>query len=163
VQLDTGVFMLIKIKVVLLTVLATLLVTGLVTGAEKSAASPERIVSYSPNDVKIVGVLRYGQTSAPVKYSDSPRYRAFVFEGQGRDRVEITVTGASRNTFVAVADPSLNVIASGTGRLSVSLPDRGPDLEGYYVVFKDRMNRPARMSVQLKKTGGAEASPDATR
>jgi hypothetical protein len=148
---------LIKIKVLLFTVLATLLVSG----AEKSAASPEQI-SYAPNQMKIVGVLRYGQTSVPVQYSRSPQYRAFVFEGQGGDRVQITVTGANRQAFVAVADPSLNVIASGIGRLSVSLPDRGPDREGYYVVFKDQMNRPARMSVQVKKTG-AEASPDATR
>jgi hypothetical protein len=146
-----------KTKMVLLTVLATLLASG----AEKSAASPEQI-AYAPDDVKILGVLNYGQRSQPVEYSITPKYRAFVFEGRGNDRVEIVVTGAGENAFIAVADPGLNVIASGTGHLSVSLPDQGPDIETFYVVFKDQMNRPARMSVQVKKTGGAEVSPVAT-
>ncbi len=141
----------------LLTVLATLLVNG----AEKSAISPEQI-AYAPNDVKVVGVLRYGETSGPIEYSDTPPYRAFVFEGQGRDQIEVTVTGAGQNAFVAVADPALNVIASGTGHLSVSLPDRGPDTETFYVVFKDQIDRPAHLSVQLKKNGVAAVAPDTT-
>ncbi len=149
---------LIQTKIVLGTVLATLLLAG----AEKSSAQAERI-SYAPADVKILGVLRYGQTSQPVEYSETPEYRAFVFSGHGNDRVEVTVTGADHNAFIAVADPSLNMISSGTGRLSVTLPDRGPDEEAYYVVFKDRMNRPARLSLQIKKTGGTEAPADSTR
>jgi hypothetical protein len=147
-----------KIKMVLLAVLVALLASG----AEKSAASPEQI-SYAPADVKILGVLNYGQKSEPVEYSDTPQYRAFVFEGRANERVEIVVTGAGENAFIALADPGLNVIASGSGHLSVSLPDQGPDIETFYVVFKDQANRPARMSVQIKKTGGAEASRDATR
>jgi hypothetical protein len=147
-----------KINIVLLSLLTSLLGSG----AEKSAASGERI-SYAPNDVKIVGVLSYGEKSAPVEYSGSPQYRAFVFDGQGNDRIEVTVTGAGQDVFVAIADPALNVIASGAGHLSVSLPDQGPAAEAFYVVFKDRMNRPARLSVQLKKTGGATVSSEATR
>jgi hypothetical protein len=145
-----------KTNIVLLSLLTTLLASG----AEKSAASPQRI-SYAPNDVKIVGVLSYGQKSAPVEYSGSPQYRAFVFDGQGNDRIEVTVTGAGQNVFIAVADPALNVIATGLGHLSVSLPDQGPAPEAFYVVFKDQMNRPARMSVQLKKIGGAAVSSSA--
>ncbi len=110
-----------------------------------------------------MGVLRYGQASQPVEYSETPEYRAFVFSGHGNDRVEVTVTGSERDAFIAVADPSLNMIASGTGRVSATLPDRGPDDEAYYVVFKDRMNRPARLSLEIKKTGGAQAGADSTR
>ena len=62
-----------KIKMVLLTALATLLVSG----AEKSAASPEQ-VTYAADDVKILGVLNYGQRSEPVEYSHTPEYRAFL-------------------------------------------------------------------------------------
>jgi hypothetical protein len=147
-----------KTMIVLSTVLAILLLAG----AERSSAQAER-VSYAPSDVKILGVLNYGQTSQPVEYSEAPEYRAFVFSGHGKDRVEVTVTGADQDTFIAVADPSLNVIGSGTGRLSVALPDRGPDEEAYYVVFKDWKNHPARLSLQIKKTGGAEAAADSTR
>jgi hypothetical protein len=146
-----------QIKMVLLTVLATLLVSG----AEKSAASPEQI-AYSPDDVKILGVLNYGQRSAPVEYAGAPQYRAFLFAGQGNDQVDVRVTGASPDAFIALADQSLKVVATGTGHLSVALPDHGPDAEMYYVVFK-QANRPARMSVQVNKTGGATAATDATR
>src|SRR5580658_4067046 len=140
-----------KIKMVLLTVLATLLVSG----AEKSAVS-----AYPPDDVKIVGVLNYGQKSGPVEYTDTPQYRAFLFAGQGDDQVDVRVTGAAENAFIALADQGLNVIATGAGHLSASLPNHGPDAEMYYVVFKDSMNRPARM--QVNKTGGAAAAADAT-
>jgi hypothetical protein len=143
-----------KIKMVLLTVLATLLVSG----AEKSAVS-----AYPPDDVKIVGVLNYGQKSGPVEYTDTPQYRAFLFAGQGDDQVDVRVTGAAENAFIALADQGLNVIATGAGHLSASLPNHGPDAEMYYVVFKDSMNRPARMSVQVNRTGGAAAATNATR
>ena len=143
-------------------VLGATLATLLAIGVEKSSAQAERI-SYAPSEVKILGVLRYGQTSQPVEYSETPEYRAFVFSGHGNDRVEVTVTGADHNVFIAVADSSLNMIASGTGRLSVALPDRGPDEEAFYVVFKDRMNRPARLSLEIKKTGNSEAAADSTR
>jgi hypothetical protein len=149
---------LIKTKIVLGITLATLLLSG----AEKSSAQAEQI-SYSPADVKILGVLNYGQTSQPVEYSETPEYRAFVFSGHGNDHVEVTVTGAAHDAFIAVADPSLHMIASGTGRVSVTLPDRGPDEEAFYVVFKDRLNRPARLALQIKKTGGTEGPADSTR
>ena len=84
---------------------------------------------------------------------------AFVFNGNGKDRVEVTVTG-DRNALVAIADPSLNKVASGIGRLSVSLPYRGPDTEAYYVVFKSQ-TRSARLI--LRRTGRAQPTPDATR
>jgi hypothetical protein len=140
-----------KIKMVLFTALATLLVSG----AEKSAVS-----SYPPDDVKIVGVLNYGQKSGPVEYSNTPQYRAFLFAGQGDDQVDVRITGATENAFIALADQGLNVIATGAGHLSASLPNHGPDAEMYYVVFKDPMNHPVR--VQVNKTGGAAAAADAT-
>ena len=142
----------INLKLVLIALLATFLISG----AEKSSTSAEQI-AFAPNDLKIVGVLDYGQTSPLVEASG--QYTAFVFNGNGNDRVEVTVTG-DRNAFVAIADPSLNKVASGTGSLSVSLPYRGPDTEAFYVVFKSQ-NHTARLI--LRKTGGVQPSPDATR
>jgi hypothetical protein len=143
---------LIKIKLVLSALLATLFVAG----AEKTAASSEQI-SYTPGNVKIVGVLDYGQTSPLVE--SSGQYAAFVFNGNGNDKVEVTVTG-DRNAFVAIADPTLSKVASGTGSVSVELPYRGPDTEAFYIVFKSQ-TRSARLI--LRKTGGSQPSPDATR
>src|ERR1700738_2865501 len=43
--------------------------------------------SFPPSDVQIVGDLDYGKRSDPVDYSNQPRFRAFVFDGNGGDRV----------------------------------------------------------------------------
>ena len=103
-----------------------------------------------------------GQTSQPAAYSSVPKYRAFVFEGNGRDQVEITVTGANRSTYVALADSALTPIASGLGTLTATLPYRGPDTEAFYILVKNLASQPARLTVHLKKTGSAQPA-DATR
>jgi len=146
---------LITSKITLYGALASLLLAL----AGNSPAQTEQ-VSYSPGDVKIVGVLDYGHTSPLVEQTAAVRYSAFVFNGNGNDQVEVTVTG-DRTAFIAVADPSLNLVARGIGHLTVSLPNRGPDAEAFYVVFKGQPGRPAR--VILRKTGGAPPAADATR
>jgi hypothetical protein len=134
-------------------------------GQEKSAEPPLAPVSYpaqqssySATDIKIVGTLDSGQTSKLVEYSSTPMYRAFVFEGNGHDQIEVTVLGGNGKAFIALADSTLTPIASGLGRLSVALPYHGPDTEAFYILF--RGSPAARLTVHLKKT---PASADATR
>jgi hypothetical protein len=138
-------------------------------GQEKSAVPtlapvsfPGQRSSYSPNDIKILGTLNSGQTSKLVEYSITPKYRAFVFEGNGHDQVEITVTGGNRNAYVALADSTLTPIASGIGQLSTKLPYHGPDTEAFYILIKNLNKQPARLEVHLKKTPSGQPS-DATR
>jgi hypothetical protein len=125
----------------------------------------EPAINYRPADVQILGDLKYGQTSDPVPYSAKPPYRAFVFSGYGCEIVEVTVNSADGRPFVALADSSLNEISRGGTRLSVRLPYRGPDLEVWYIVFKDSDDKPASFTVQVKKTedspqkNSSEASP----
>jgi hypothetical protein len=119
--------------------------------------------SYSPNDIKVLGTLDSGQTSPAVEYSRPGPYRAFVFEGNGRDSVEITVSGADGKAFVALADSTLAPIASGIGRLSVTLPYHGPDIEAFYILLKPTTNKPARFAVHLKKVPASPQSAEATR
>ncbi len=116
--------------------------------------------TYAPADVKILGTIDSGHTSRPVEYSSKPRYRAFVFEGNGHDQVEVAVTGLNGRSFVALTDSSLNLIASGMGHLTTTLPYRGPDTEAFYIVFKGTTNQPGRLAVHLKKV---PAAADATR
>jgi hypothetical protein len=107
-------------------------------------------VSFKPADVKILGDLDYGQTSGVVNYATTSRYRAFFFSGYGNERVEITTAGA--RSWVALADSSLNLVASSNGaRLSVALPYHGPDLEVWYIVFREAEVVPAGLRVQVKK------------
>jgi hypothetical protein len=108
--------------------------------------------SYSANDIKVMGTLNSGETSAPVEYTAPGPYRAFVFEGNGHDRVDITVTGADGKAYVALADSALKPIASGIGHLSTTLPYHGPDIEAFYILLKPTSNRPARLAVHFTKT-----------
>ncbi|MGI8744845.1 MAG: hypothetical protein ACR2NN_20190 [Bryobacteraceae bacterium] len=107
--------------------------------------------SFRPADVAIVGDIEYGQTSDPVDCSDTPRYRALVFNGNSGDRVEVTVKGRDRKAFVAFADGTLRELASGTTHLGFTLPNAGPDAEAYYIVFRDNEDKPAQFTVELKK------------
>jgi hypothetical protein len=101
--------------------------------------------------VKIVGDLNYGQTSGSVECSSASPYYAFVFNGKADERVEIVVKSDDRKAFVAIADPSLNQLTSGTGHVTLTLPNHGPDPEAYYIVFRDSESKAGRFTVELKK------------
>ena len=143
-----------------LLVLASL---GSLIGLPVVAANLPGPVSYSPNDIKVLGTIDSGQTSPEVEYSRPGLYRAFVFEGHGKDCVDITVTGADGRAFVALADSSLTPIASGIGHLSVNLPYHGPDIEAFYILLKPTSSRPARFTVHLTKVPASPKPVDATR
>jgi hypothetical protein len=144
---------------------------GVVAAGQVNSADPQvtRVTfpaqsqAFSSNDIKVLGVLDDGQSSKLAEYTSTPKYRAFVFEGNGRDQVEVTVTGTNQKAYVALADSSLNPIASGLGRLAVRLPYHGPDKEAFYIVVKNLTNQPARLSVHLKKIAASPQPPDATR
>jgi hypothetical protein len=107
--------------------------------------------NFKADDVKVVGDLQYGQTSAPVDCSGVPSYCAFVFNGQGDDRIEIDVSSGDGKAFVAIADGALAELTTGTNRVVFSLPRRGPDAETYYIVFRDSESKPRRFTVAVKK------------
>jgi hypothetical protein len=107
--------------------------------------------SFPPADVKIIGDLRYGQTSDAVECSSASPYYAFVFNGKANERVDVVVKSEDRQAFVAIADPSLNQLTSGTGHVVFTLPNRGPDAEAFYIVFRDSESKEARFTVELKK------------
>ena len=112
---------------------------------------------FPPADVKIVGDLRYGQTSDAVDCTSASPYYAFVFNGKGGERVDVIVKSDDRKAFVALADPSLGQIVSGTGHVTATLPDRGPDKEGFYIVFRDSESKDGRFTVELKQLPAAES------
>jgi hypothetical protein len=131
---------------------------------EKSAANSAVTttwVKYRPADVKVLGVLDYGQSQNALDRSvrtASPRYRAFVFSGYGRDRVEITLKGETAASSFILTDSTLNAIGEGTSQATVSLPYRGPDIEVYYIVFP-ASGKPAHVSVRVKKVGKDMSAP----
>lgn len=114
--------------------------------------------SFKPDDVKILGDLEYGQSSEPVEYSGTPRYAAFIFTAKAGDHIEAIVKDSQRKAFVAIADGSLNQLASGTTRLEFRIPNHGPDAEAYYIIFRDSEDKPARFTVDLKRVGSGSTA-----
>ena len=109
--------------------------------------------SFPPAEVKILGDIEYGQTSAPLDCAGQPRYCALVFNGHSGDRVEVDVKGGDGKAFVAFADGSLTELARGAAHLRVTLPGTGEDPITYYIVFSDSKHKPAQFTVSLKKVG----------
>ena len=132
--------------------------TVMMTVAQEKTASNNAVTTtwakYRPDDVKVLGVVDYGHVQSAVDRTARPRYRAFVFSGYGRDRVQITLRG---ETFI-VTDSTLNPIGSGSSQATVSLPFRGPDIEVYYIVFP-ASSKLAHVSVQVKKVGRDMSNP----
>jgi hypothetical protein len=107
--------------------------------------------NFKADEVKVVGDLKYGQTSDPVECSAGPSYCAFVFNGQGNDRIQATVDAVHGGIFVAIADGTLAQLTSGTDQLVFSLPKNGPDAEAYYIVFRGSDSKTEHFAVTLKK------------
>lgn len=143
--------------------MATLLGGVAALGQEKTAVPPVAPIvysarqSFSPIDMKTMGTIDSGQTVTLMDGLHSPKYRALVFQGNGHDQVEITVTGGNRKAYIALADASLSPIASGMGRLATSLPYHGPDTEAFYILILASPNQ--RLAVHFKDT---PAPADAT-
>ena len=133
------------------------LMAVMVSFAQEKIAVNEPVTScstkYHPDDVKVLGVVDYVHAQSAVDRISSPRYRAFVFSGYGRDRIEITLRGAKSVASFAVTDSTLNQIGTGLSRTTISLPYRGPDIEVYYIVFPATLRKTAHVTVQIKKVG----------
>jgi hypothetical protein len=153
-------------KLVFLAILTGFIGSAIATAQEKTASTAIQQVNYaprlysaqpySPDQIKTMGTLDSGQTATLVSTAASPEYRAFVFEGKGHDQVVITVSGASRQAYVALADSTLAPIASGMGRLATSLPYHGPDTEAFYILIKGSPNQ--KLSVHLTKIPASTVS-----
>jgi hypothetical protein len=107
----------------------------------------------APSEVEIAGDIEYGQTSATIEYTPNPKYRALVFTGEGGDRIEVTVQGNGGKALIAIADGSLTQLAGGAEKLVYELPDKGPDAEAYYILFRDSEGKPGKFTVAVKKIG----------
>ena len=113
---------------------------------------------YQPSDVKVLAIVDYGKSKIALDRTARPHYRAFVFSGYGRDRVEITLKGVAPGTPFILTDSTLNPIGRGSTQTTISLPYRGPDIEVYYIVFP-ASSKPTQVSVQVRKVGMDMSDP----
>jgi len=140
------------------TSLAALFVLGLAPACSvgEAASSEDQAVDSSEDELRtltapeILGSLGYGQTSAPVAYAKTPRYRAFSFVASAGDEVEIAInalSGKSAQLWLTTSTFA-NVTTSTTGQLpSAKLKTAGT----YYIVFRSSDFAPASYAVTLSK------------
>lgn len=110
------------------------------------------------NKWRILGTLAYGQTSAAVRYSNPPRFRAFRFTGRPGDQVDVRVRSPDGDAIAWVLDRSYRVLGSnddadGTtdAHVALTLPgDPGRGASTYYIVLREYRQRRATFTVELR-------------
>lgn len=137
--------------VILMSCLAANLLVAQEKATVRNSSNSTENISYAAKEVRVLGDLDYGRSSGPVTYSSKPRYSAFVFSAFGGETVEISVKGNQRKAMVALADAGLNRLAIGDTSLRISLPNRGPYIECWYIIFRDFEEKPASFTVQVNK------------
>jgi len=112
--------------------------------------------------MRIVGSLTYGETSADVAYSSTPKYRAFKFAGDKGDQIDITVNSNDGDAVTWLLDNNFRTIAKnddaaegGTldSHITATLPaNRTAGIRTYYIVFREYSLAKATFTVTLKNT-----------
>ncbi len=114
------------------------------------------------NRMKIVGSLEYGQVSAKINYSKTPRFRAFKFAGDVGDKVTVDVRSTNGGDAVAwVLDDSFEIIASNDdaaagvldSHMEVTLPEHPS--RTHYIVFREYALKNRTFKVELQGVSGA--------
>lgn len=140
------------------TSLAALFVVGLGPACSVGEAGPtdDEGVESSDDELRaltapeILGSLGYGQTSAPVAYAKTPRYRAFSFVASAGDEVQIAINALSGKgaQLWLTTSTFANLTTSTTGQVpSAKLKTAGT----YYIVFRSSDFAPASYAVTLSK------------
>ncbi len=106
--------------------------------------------------MKIVGSLDYGQTSASISYTKTPRYRAVKFSGHQGDAIDVWVRSTNGGDSVAwVLDNKFNVLGYNddagdtTFDSHVELTLRASTSDTHYIVFRDYWGSAAKFKVEL--------------
>lgn len=153
-----------EICVVLAGAALLLSIPACTTGPEETSASAEaNLGTVDPSAV--AGALASGETSAPIAYSGSPRYRALSFVGHAGDRADAWVRSIDGDALAWITDEEFKSLAvnddggptTHDAHVSALLPKDAP----YYIVFRERDYERATFTVSLS-TGAGAGTPCAT-
>lgn len=105
--------------------------------------------------MKVLGTIDYGASTASVKYTKTPRYRAYKFNGYEGDRVDAWVRSPGGDAVAWVLDSHFNVLAGNDdaddstldSHMLFTLP--ASDAVTHYIVYRDYSLSTARFSVEL--------------
>jgi hypothetical protein len=105
--------------------------------------------------MKILGSLNYGDSSSTLRYTKSPRYRAYKFAGYEGDRVDVWVRSNDGDAVTWVLDNNFNVVASNDDADDNTLDSHivttlaANDSATHYIVYRDYSTSTAHFSVDL--------------
>ena len=135
-------------------VIASVVATAIVCGQPRF---------FRNEQVKVVGEIRYGQTSDKIEYTGKPLYRAIYFDGHAGDNVDIKVTSINGQTLSALTDSRYKPIVSSFGShvTAVLPPSAEPYPDRYFVIIQEERRKPATFTVTLEKTGTNAAAGSA--
>jgi hypothetical protein len=135
------------------------------TGSAENAASPAGPDTTScrvptgcirGDRIQVMGPMSYGDSSAPIAYTNPPKYRALRFNGISGDNVDIVVRSQDGDAEAWLLDSEFGILAfndddpaGGTtdSHISATLPSTGS--VKYYVAFRDKFTRSATFTVNL--------------
>jgi hypothetical protein len=109
--------------------------------------------------MKLLGSLSYGQTSSDLKYTSTPRFRAYKFAGHKGDQVDIRVRSSNGGDALSwLVNNSFDVLAQNDdsdgsldSHITATLPgNSNPDIVTYYVIYRDYDLKQKKFSVELQ-------------
>jgi hypothetical protein len=106
--------------------------------------------TFPQKEIQVIGSIDYGQTSAPVHYSGSPRYRAFEFNAKPGDHLEIWVHSRRGLPTAFLSDSSFQSIAGGKAHFSAIIPPESQPAT-YYLIFYDSKFKAGNFTVELQR------------
>jgi hypothetical protein len=102
--------------------------------------------------MRVMGTLRYGQTSASVRYSNPPRFRAFKFAGRRDDAIKVWVRSRTGDAVTWVTDARFNTIGyndDAPGTVDSLVQTRLRSTGDHYIIFRDYSLIPGSFTVEL--------------
>jgi len=105
--------------------------------------------SFDRKEIKLLGSLDYGQTSAPARLSVRPPYSAYDFNAKPGDRIEITVHG--EGTLQAfLTDAEYKKVAGGSTHFSYTF-DPASKPGTFYILVSETHHQTSSFTVDLER------------
>jgi hypothetical protein len=124
--------------------------------SEEPAADTEAEALRALKPQEIIGALAYGETSAPVEYTETPLYRAYKFQGKAGDLVDVWVRSSSggdahawllRSSFSTLASNADADAQTRDAHITAKLGSTGT----YYIAFREENREEATFTVSLAR------------
>jgi hypothetical protein len=107
--------------------------------------------------MRVVGTLGFGQTSQPVKYTSSPRFRAFKVVAKKGDSLDVWVRSSDGDAVSWITDYRFNVIAynddADASTFDSHLTATAARAGNYWIIFREYGLDKATFSVSLGALG----------